>query len=635
MNNKAVGAAALAIVAFTTQADAQVCEDRDRDGYATSLTCSAELDCNDDDRYSFPGAFEACDGVDNDCNGRVDDHPNCPVICTNPELILPITNVSQRTTRSLGSQIVWARDAWVVGFDATSSEVGPGCSDLWLTKLARDGSTLIPPTLVAGATASDFAKPEQVTLAWTGSSIGAAWWQGLQSSCSGTGDSEVRFRRFNSLLQPTSSTLVIPGCPWFHMMGYPSLSWGRASFMLAWGETDSPIRFSLVSRDDVLADPCGVPYTNDRAPNIGTSYWNGDHFGVSWIEGPPDVNYTTIFSELYFRRIGEDGSFLEPEPTRVTYDPARTERSTLVWADGEWASAWSDSRTNTFNYFEIYMTRMLADGTAITPPGDIRVSCCNTNSNGSPRYSSRLLWTGGEYGVIYDDLSKPPDKISGDIFFQRVDRNGMVIGSPVLVSNDTQKNAAAPEAAWNGREYGIVWGDYRPPDSAAQIYFARVGCGCTDSDADGFSSCAGRDCVDSNPLVNPLRPETCSSGFDDNCDGKTDCQDTVLCATGPGALPATVNGVRFGADKTTLLWNAAANATSYDVLTGDLTYLLQDHNFSTASCAAWRHPSTSVAVAVTPPKGRGLYFLVRGKADTCRLGSWGTPLRDTVRLTCP
>jgi len=41
--------------------------DADQDGF------SASKDCNDLDASSFPGANEFCDGVDNDCNGQIDD----------------------------------------------------------------------------------------------------------------------------------------------------------------------------------------------------------------------------------------------------------------------------------------------------------------------------------------------------------------------------------------------------------------------------------------------------------------------------------------------------------------------------------------------------------------------------------
>ena len=42
-------------------------DDLDADGYAS------DTDCNDDDPEVHPGALEACDGIDNDCNGAIDD----------------------------------------------------------------------------------------------------------------------------------------------------------------------------------------------------------------------------------------------------------------------------------------------------------------------------------------------------------------------------------------------------------------------------------------------------------------------------------------------------------------------------------------------------------------------------------
>jgi len=44
---------------------------------------------------------------------------------------------------------------------------------------------------------------------------------------------------------------------------------------------------------------------------------------------------------------------------------------------------------------------------------------------------------------------------------------------------------------------------------------------CPDSDGDGYrdASCGGDDCNDSNSLVNPGRPELCSTTYDDDCDG--------------------------------------------------------------------------------------------------------------------
>lgn len=47
--------------------EAEAGEDEDGDGFP------AEMDCDDDDRKVWPGGNELCDGLDNDCNGLVDD----------------------------------------------------------------------------------------------------------------------------------------------------------------------------------------------------------------------------------------------------------------------------------------------------------------------------------------------------------------------------------------------------------------------------------------------------------------------------------------------------------------------------------------------------------------------------------
>ncbi len=61
-------------VASTTAPDVRVAVppvDADHDGWA------ADLDCNDADVHTFPGAAELCDGVDNDCDGVFDENSVC------------------------------------------------------------------------------------------------------------------------------------------------------------------------------------------------------------------------------------------------------------------------------------------------------------------------------------------------------------------------------------------------------------------------------------------------------------------------------------------------------------------------------------------------------------------------------
>ncbi len=64
-----------------TQRDEGLSQDVDGDGhYAIGSCASPADDCNDNERRTYPGNVESCDGVDNDCNGSVD--PVSSVGCT-------------------------------------------------------------------------------------------------------------------------------------------------------------------------------------------------------------------------------------------------------------------------------------------------------------------------------------------------------------------------------------------------------------------------------------------------------------------------------------------------------------------------------------------------------------------------
>ncbi|MEM7674732.1 MAG: putative metal-binding motif-containing protein, partial [Myxococcota bacterium] len=69
--NRLLPLAVCTLLSATTYA--QTCDDVDRDG--DGFACNVG-DCNDANDTVYPGARELCDGLDNDCNSRVDDAPD-------------------------------------------------------------------------------------------------------------------------------------------------------------------------------------------------------------------------------------------------------------------------------------------------------------------------------------------------------------------------------------------------------------------------------------------------------------------------------------------------------------------------------------------------------------------------------
>lgn len=72
--------------AETDESDCQSCSDQDGDGYmAQEEHCPSGDDCNDSEAEVYPGAFEWCNDIDDDCDGQTDEGEACASGCTDAD----------------------------------------------------------------------------------------------------------------------------------------------------------------------------------------------------------------------------------------------------------------------------------------------------------------------------------------------------------------------------------------------------------------------------------------------------------------------------------------------------------------------------------------------------------------------
>lgn len=517
------------------------CTDCDGDG------SDFPADCNDADAAIGPLATEICDGLDNDCNGQIDEAANCVNICAAPDKFGQAMRVSgsvagvctagtctqgkvgqvcQQSSdcKSSVSQpdLVWTGTQFSINWkhefqpsgvtDSQVDSAGPDASGLWtdLTTQFTIGASSGVPSFV-----------------WTGSEYGVAW------SDDTSGNSEIYFSRIgasgavpaglcdggsglctqgnvgagcaldsdcNGPLRVTNDTALSTA---------PSLAWNGQEFGLAWydsrdGSANREIYFTRISStgakiggDVRVTDAAGHSF----APSL---VWADQGYAVAWTDERDGVGGTPV-REIYFARLDAAGA-KNGSDLRVTNDPAFSSEPDLAWNGTEYGIAWQDSRAGAL---EIYFAGIDAAGTAKTT-SDVRV----TNDPGYSQAPS-LTWTGGEFGLAWQDNRTGRN----EVYFTRLTQAGTKVGNDLrltqkIVTPATNNISTFPSLVWDGQGFGVAWQDKRDGEWAA--YFARLECDCTqDADGDQFSTCS--DCRDDQAGVFPGAAEACD-GIDTNCD---------------------------------------------------------------------------------------------------------------------
>ena len=422
--------------------------DSDGDGHRAPLAgakagepASCGDDCDDTSAAAFPGNTEVCDGVDNDCNGVVDDGQSWEPVGVEVRIS---GNIAPAGPGGLG----YDGESYLAIYSGDTN----GGSDMYETRLAVDGTKLPPiEEKVALQNADAWGGP----IVWTGDRYGLAWQDRRD------GDWEIYF----TLLGPDGEK-VIPDTRLTSAFGFSinvSLGWNAKEFIVAW-QDDRGGAFDVYGQrvsvdgapigENVLLTPEGgfedeSPVVAAGSSTVGLAFANG---GV----GLQVVRFQTFEADT-----------LAPASTIVDITDGFTEAvyPTIVWNDDSYVVAWFD---RTAAVKAIYAA-------VVSESGEILVPVTRVSNPGSAhsRYPS-IKPLGDRLLFVYSD---DRDQNQGyELYEHMVSRDLTSLGPELRITN-APFNSIYPVTAFGPEgNLGILFRDDRL-GGEHHVWFARLGCG--------------------------------------------------------------------------------------------------------------------------------------------------------------
>ena len=274
-------------------------------GFLPGSPGSCGDDCDDRSAAAHPGGVEACDGVDNDCNGKVDDNAAYGALTS------PVRLSSSEFDRASGGGLA---------FDGTSYGVTlSGSRQRWSSYflgLARNGAAVVPQTSLVNVNSDVYAG----ALIHNGSYFESAWSDARQD-----GNYEVYFNRFDSNGNKLGPDLRVTHGRNFSVNA--SLVWNGSESLLVWDDRrfngqfgDAPVIFgqrvafdgTLVGDNVQLAahirgENPGIALGKTRVGVAFAASTNSDSPHTAFLTTAPDLSAPSTLVDLGGADVGGPG----------------------------------------------------------------------------------------------------------------------------------------------------------------------------------------------------------------------------------------------------------------------------------------------------------------------------------------
>ncbi len=428
--------------------------DLDGDGYFAPLPGhrpgdpgSCGDDCDDTNPNAHPGGIEVCDGVDNDCNGIIDDNMT----------FLPSGQAETRISSdgiapSGPGGLAWSGQSYAALY---TGQVG-GNYEFFEQRIAADGSS-IPPgetPFVEQAPAS-FSGP----VIWVGDRFGTVW--------SDNRDGADGYEIFFASLQDNGAKIAPGDVRITFAQGFsvnPAIAWNGTEFLLAWEDAREGIFDIFAQRVALDGTPIGdnvqITTAADNLPKESPSIAAGVRtIGVAWHLGE-SLQGVIQFQPWSLDLTAPAG----PVATLTSGGQSNAQFPTVVWNRDRYVIAWYDQAATPKG---IYAATVDETGKIITP---------RTSITSPGPFSSRdpyLRPLGDRLLLVYAD---DRDQNSGFEIYTRMILPDLSPVTPETRLTNAPFDSRSPIAAFGPRgDVGILFEDMRL-NGAHHTWFTHLLC---------------------------------------------------------------------------------------------------------------------------------------------------------------
>ena len=409
-----------------------------RPGFLPGAPDACGDDCDDSNDAAFPGNPETCDGVDNDCNGVVDDNAS----------FIPLSGAEQRISGDIAPSgtggLAWSGDSYAAAYWGTD-----GGLSVYLSTITPTGDVISPPgeqpiTLV-NADASGG------PLVWVGDRYGLAW-QDRRS-----GSYEVFFTILDSSGAKKHADTQLTFAEGFSVN--VSLTWNMSEFVVVWQDDRFGPFNIFAQRVSVDGVPIGsnAQLTNglgNEAPSAAAGF---STLGVA--SGLGDASSNVIAFQTFALDLVGPAS---PE-VRLTDGSTEAVYPMAVWNKDRYVIAWYD---RTASPAGIYAATVSEEGQILTPAKPVTFP-------GAARSRYPFLRPlGDRVLLVYSD---DRDMNQGYEIYSRMLSPTLDPLTPELRVTSAPRDSIYPIAAFGPQgNVGILFRDDR--ELTQNVYFTRLGC---------------------------------------------------------------------------------------------------------------------------------------------------------------